>query len=595
MTDTRTIKDRVDIVQLLGEYLPLKKAGANWKAPCPFHHEKSPSFMVHPEKQIWHCFGCAKGGDIFTFIQEMEGIDFPEALKLLADRAGVKLENNFKSEVNTSQRNRIYEINAKAAYFFHRFLLDIKTAEPARAYLARRGLKSETMEKWQIGFAPDQWELLTQYLLKQGFSIDDLVAAGLTIKKDNADVASGRGFYDRFRGRIMFPIWDTHGNVAGFTGRVLVETANSGGKYVNTPQSPVYDKSRIIYGLDKAKMAIKTKDQAVLVEGQMDVIACHQVGMENVVAASGTALTLEQIKILKRYSNNIAIAFDADAAGQNAAKRGIGIAMQEGMNIRVIRIPDGAGKDADECLKTNPTVWFDAVKNATEVMNWYFANILGKVNLKDPKQKRQAAADLLEEIAKIPYAVEKDEWLKRLGDKLDIDAAVLRVEAKKPKATTTIGTRTSVPNQPKTLTADNSGNVVSRIFSLFLKYPQLFAVNIGILHREYVEDAGYQTLYELLEKHYNKDGFDLDLLKADFGLPNGENTLDILQLQADKDYAELNLTEAGKEIAILIARVKRNWTKSRRDELRRELMFAEAAHDQAKSSALLAELQHLID
>ena len=233
MTDLQAIKDRVDIVQLISEYLQLKKAGVNWKGRCPFHQEKTPSFMVQPEKQIWHCFGCGKGGDAFSFVEEMEGLDFPEALKLLADRAGVKLEQ-YRSEIDKSQKNRLLEVNAKAAYFFHHFLLEMEAAKPARDYLSGRGLKQETINKWQVGYIPDQWDLLTGYLLKKGNSIDDLVASGLTIKKDGANASSGKGFYDRFRGRIMFPLFDTHGSIVGFTGRILVEKENSGGKYVNT-------------------------------------------------------------------------------------------------------------------------------------------------------------------------------------------------------------------------------------------------------------------------------------------------------------------------------------------------------------------------
>lgn len=370
-TDIQAIKDRIDIVQFIGEYLPMKKAGANWKAVCPFHNEKSPSFMVHPEKQIWHCFGCGKGGDIFTFVQEMESLEFIEALKLLAKRAGVEVKLD-RGESNQSQRNRLLEINSMAAYFFHHVLLELPGAENARHYLDDRQLKKQTILDWQVGYAPDQWELLTKYLLKKGFGIDDLVLSGLTIKREGADARTGRGFYDRFRGRIMFPICDPHANVVGFTGRILVETENSGGKYVNTPETLLYEKSRILYGIQRAKTEIKSKDLAVLVEGQMDVIACHQAGMTNVVAASGTALTFEQIKLLKRYTNNIAMAFDADSAGERAGKRGIQIAVEEGMKVKVIVIPAGAGKDADECLKKNPQVWFEAVQSAQDVMDWYF-------------------------------------------------------------------------------------------------------------------------------------------------------------------------------------------------------------------------------
>src|SRR3989339_1072291 len=389
--EVQQIKDKIDVADLVGEYVQLKPAGVNRKGLCPFHHEKTPSFMVSPERASWHCFGCGKGGDIFTFIEEIEGMEFKEALKYLANKAGVTLTSNFKSEVNSSQKNRLKELNNEAARFFHNFLLKMSVSKPALDYLLNRGIKMETIEEWRVGYIPEQWDLLTQYLLKKGFAIDDLVASGLTIKRDNADPKTHRGFYDRFRGRIMFPIWDVQGEVVGFTGRILVEKENSGGKYVNTPQTIVYDKSRVIFGLNKAKQEIRARNLIVMVEGQMDVIACHQAGMKNVVASSGTALTEEQVHLLKRYSNNVAIAFDADAAGQNAAKRGIDVAMQEGMNIRVIQIPPGEGKDADECLQKNPEVWFKAVAEAVSVMDWYFKNILFGVNLHDPRKKQQTA------------------------------------------------------------------------------------------------------------------------------------------------------------------------------------------------------------
>ena len=214
--EVQLIKDKIDVADLIAEYVQLKPAGINKKGLCPFHHEKSPSFMVNSERQGWHCFGCGKGGDIFTFVQEMEGMEFKEALKHLANRAGVQL-TSYRSDVDSSQKNRLKDINIEVARFFHNFLLKMPTAKSAMDYLISRGLKNETIEEWQVGFVPEQWELLTQYLLKKGFSIDDLVASGLTIKRDGADATSGRGFYDRFRGRIMFPIWNVHGEVVGFT------------------------------------------------------------------------------------------------------------------------------------------------------------------------------------------------------------------------------------------------------------------------------------------------------------------------------------------------------------------------------------------
>jgi DNA primase len=603
MTDTQAIKDRVDIVQLISEYMQLKKAGVNWKGNCPFHKEKTPSFMVHPEKQIWHCFGCGKGGDVFTFLEEMEGLEFSEALKLLADRAGVKIEN-FAPEINKSQKNRILEINEKAAYFFHHFLLEMAAAQNARDYLNRRQLKQETIEEWNVGFIPEQWDLLTQYLLKKGNSIDDLIASGLTIKKEGADLASKKGYYDRFRGRIMFPIWDVHGNIVGFTGRVLVETERSGGKYVNTPQTLVYDKSRVLYGLNKAKMEIKNKDLTVLVEGQMDVIACHQAGMKNVVAASGTALTLEQVRLLKRYSNNIAMAFDADAAGQHAAKRGIDVALEQGLNIKIIQIPEGAGKDADECLKKNPAVWFASVEKSKEAMEWYFSSVLSGLDTGDPKKKRQAAETLLPEIARLPFATEKEHWIKNLSERLDVDVSILREEISKYKKSVQGAHAVNAARQSAGKPAENSQMADSKqgyylraenLWSLLLKYPALIRAHASYLKPEYFTSTPYAALYEKTIEQYNNNEINVEVLSGQLQAEKSQNAVNILLLKADKDFSEFGEEDASDEVASLLVKIKEDWTRDRRKYLAAELIKSQIAGDKDSSNRILREIVELND
>ncbi len=593
MTDTQAIKDRLDIVQIIGEYVRLKKAGINYKANCPFHNEKSPSFMVQPEKQFWHCFGCAKGGDVFSFLQEMEGIDFSEALKILANRAGVKLDD-YAGEVNKSQKNRIVEINNKAVYFFHHFLLDMPAAQGARDYLQRRQLSQETIVDWQVGFIPEQWDLLTKYLLQKGNSVDDLLASGLTIKKEG-----GNSFYDRFRGRIMFPIWDVHGNVVGFTGRVLVETEKSGGKYVNTPQTLVFDKSRVLYGLNKAKIEIKSKDFTVLVEGQMDVIACHQAGMKNVVASSGTALTFEQVKLLKRYSNNIAIAFDADAAGQNAAKRGIDLALEQGMSIKIIQIPVGAGKDADECIKKDKAVWFKAVAEAREVMDWYFTSALTGINKNDPKQKQKVSDTLLAEIIRLPYAVEREHWLKKLSYELGVEQITLsqemtRIQTAQPKNFSDVKQNNQgVKVIKKEEWTENTKFVllVENFLTLLLKFPSLFSQYALKLRPEFFAQNQFAGLYESLKKHYNGT-IDLNAIKHD--LSKEEQTLvDILLLKLDKDYSGFDLKEADKEAQILFEGIKSDWQKNRRQELSIKLKQAESSQDPEAVKQIIQEIMSL--
>jgi DNA primase len=598
MADTQLIKDRLDIVALIREYVPLKKAGANWKAPCPFHHEKSPSFMVHPEKQIWHCFGCGKGGDVFSFIQQIEGVEFVDALKLLADRAGVKIDT-FKSEAGSSERNRILEINEAAAVFFHRFLTELPAASAAREYLKKRGLKDETVKQWQIGFITDQWELLTQYLLKKGFGINDLVASGLTIRREGADIATGRGHYDRFRGRIMFPIWDVHGAVVGFTGRQLVENAEAGGKYVNTPQTICYDKSRVLYGLDKAKLEVKNKDLAVVVEGQMDVISCHQAGMTNVMAASGTALTGEQVRLIKRYTNNVAMAFDADAAGENAGKRGIEVALAAGLSVRVIQLPPGAGKDAAETLQKNPSDWFAAVEKAQNVMEWYIERTLARTDLNNPRQKQEAAEVLLAQATRIPYAVERDDWLKRISTALRIDQTIARDElkrlSKQPINQATPAVAATPAPAPQSLAVDQTTEgLATELWSLIAKFPQMYGEISESLKEEYLVGTTFVPLYEASQKLYTSIGqLELTALRQFFSIPNQENYLDVLELRPYRNFDTLTLAVATKEAQQILGRLKQAFTKKRRSAIQQELAAAEARHDGEAVNMLLQELKLL--
>lgn len=601
MTDTQTIKDKIDIVGLIQEYLPLKKAGSNWKANCPFHHEKSPSFMVQPEKQIWHCFGCGKGGDIFSFLQEMEGLEFPEALKILADRAGIKLDN-FRSEINQSVRNRILEINNKAAYFFHHFLLEIPGAKAARDYLEKRGLTKQGIINWQVGYIPDQWDLLTKYLIKKNFSIDDLVSSGLTIKREGANSSDGRGFYDRFRGRIMFPITDPHGNIVGFTGRILVEKENSGGKYVNTPQTSAYDKSRVLFGLNKAKTAIKSADLAVVVEGQMDVIACHEAGMKNVVAASGTALTPDQVRMLKRYSSNIAMAFDADSAGIKAAKRGVDIAIAEGLNVKVIQIPPGAGKDADECLKKNPAVWFQAVKDATDIMNWFFSITFSNKDASNPKDKQQIANELLPLVSLVPFAVEKDYWLRELAYRLGTDVSVLKEEIikikKNPINYGKIAENSNPIIKPMPIVETPLDALLERMVLLLNKFPESIKVVLGLLPdglSAYASRPAISALYDLLEKQYNNDKQYFSSVNFSSWLSQQEfiDELNVILLKADLLFADWDSRDTSAEAKILAARIKNEWQKIRRLEIQQLLSEAEKTGDRAKIEKLLVDLQNL--
>ncbi len=599
--DTQLIKDKIDIVDFINEYVALKPAGVNHKGLCPFHREKSPSFMVTRERQSWHCFGCNKGGDVFSFLQEIENMEFIEALRFLANRAGVPLEE-YKTDIDKSQKNRLKEINKEAARFFHNFLLKIAASQKAREYVQQRGLTQETVEEWKIGFVSDQWDLLTQYLLKKGFAIDDLVASGLTIKRDGADARSGRGFYDRFRGRIMFPIWDIYGDVVGFTGRVLVETETSGGKYVNTPQSPIYDKSRVVFGLNKAKQEIKSAGRIVVVEGQMDVIACHQAGMRYVIATSGTAFTEEQIALLKRYSDNMYIAFDADAAGQAAAKRGIDLALAAGMHVKVITLPEGAGKDPDEAIKKNKQVWFDAVNNATEIMNWYFAAAFKDKNLQEPQSRQKIAESLVTEILKIPYPIERDFWLHELSSRLSVGIDVLKEQMdltkksmQKKQAALSRTPQSAAVAQPLTeiVAKTRFDKTLERLSMLLIRFPTFATSEIFSLDETTLQTSSFWPIYEFLKKMYTTHGVLVTSQIRQNSPDNLANFLEVLLLKAEQEFFDYQESTTGAEIASLVAEIRGEVRKEKRKHIERQIQEAEKHGDKEMLNILLKKFQEI--
>src|SRR3989344_4778352 len=365
------VKQKIDIVSLISEYVPLKKAGRNYRAVCPFHSEKSPSFMVSPELQMYKCFGCAEAGDAFSFLQKYEGMEFREALKFLADRVGVKL-TSFRPGEET-EKERLFELNSLALRFYNYILLNHPKAKPALNYLtADRGLKRETVEMFQLGYSPDVPDAISQYLIgKKKFKAGELERAGIT-------VSNQRGAIDRFRGRIIFPLFDHRGNVVGFAGRVLPFDPRAGeiAKYINSPETAVYHKSRALYGLNLTKEEIKKEKKAVIVEGELDLISAFQAGIKNVVAIKGSALTEEQVKLLSRFAKEATLALDSDFAGSEAARRGIAQAQKEGLAMTVARL--GEYKDPDEAARANPAFLKSAIEAADGVWDFIIETVFAK-------------------------------------------------------------------------------------------------------------------------------------------------------------------------------------------------------------------------
>lgn len=421
MDPKEQIKRRVNLKELIGEYLELKPSGTTgYKALCPFHQEKTPSFHVSDDKNIWHCFGCGEGGDAFSFLMKMEGMDFPEALRHLGKRVGVKIKR-FDSE-KSNKRQRMIEINELAEKFFRKVLTDSNRAEAAREYLSSRGIDDDLQLRFGIGYAPDSWEALVKFLRKRGFKEKEGVEAGVFLEKQ-----SGTGVIDRFRDRVMIPIRDRHGDTVGFTGRIMPGNDDEKApKYMNSPSTPVYHKSKILFGLDTARQAMKREGEAVIVEGNLDVVASHKADVENVVASSGTALSEDQIALLQRYTDTLIFTFDADAAGFKAARRGIRLAIKAGCDVRVAELPPDAGKDPDDAVQKDPQIWVDAVSDTVPVLRYLIHQITHDKDLSNVDNKRAISKIILPEIAAIPDPIERDYWIQEIADLLHVDADAIR-------------------------------------------------------------------------------------------------------------------------------------------------------------------------
>jgi DNA primase len=398
------IKNRLDIVDVVKDYVSLEKAGANFRALCPFHSEKTPSFFVNQARQVWRCFGqCNEGGDMFSFVMKIEGVEFGDALRILAKKAGVELKKQ-NPEVET-KRKRLFDINEKATLFFEKQLQQSKSGKEAEKYLLDRKISKESIKEWRIGYSPTAKDALSKFLISQGYKKEEIIEAG---------VATGKGNYlfDRFRGRLIFPIFNLSGYVVGFGGRILSKE-DERAKYINTPATMLYDKSALMYGLHSAKSEIRKKDSVIVVEGYTDVIMCHQVGHKNIVSASGTAFTSKQLDILKRYTSRIITAFDMDEAGSSATKKGVDLALEKEFDVKVIMMPKG--KDPADVVAEDPEKWEDYVKKAVPIISFYFESVLGKYDLSDSHEKSKAAKEILPEIKKIKNSIERSYFVSELS------------------------------------------------------------------------------------------------------------------------------------------------------------------------------------
>ncbi len=520
------VKQRLDVVQVVSEYVKLQKAGHNYKAACPFHSEKNPSFFVFPDKQSWHCFGaCGTGGDIFSFIMKKEGVDFAQALRLLAGKAGVPLDTKVAPEkqAQNKEREKLYEINEAAAAYYHHILLNASEAAPARNYVAERGLSLETIKNFQLGFAPEGWETIKKYLKGKGYEEKQLLDAGLLVKRDDGSS------YDRFRNRLIFPIRNGQGQAIGFGGRALDDSLP---KYLNSPQTLIYDKSSSLYGIDRAKTAIRENDLAIITEGYMDVLTAHQYGYKNVVAFSGTSIVDKQIVISKILSRNLILALDADAAGEGAVSRSAemldkmlpvppfyGWVKYEDAHkaeVKILILPQG--KDLDDVIKDlikeDSLKWQKLIADAKPMVDFIFQSSIAKLDTTSSRDKSIAVERLLPLLAEMKDPLRQAHYLERLAHLLKIDEHFLIDTLRKFRTTERRRRGTTSANSlaPVAVTVVSSSPLEQYCLALLLQYPELKSESTE-LSPEHFENTENR---ELFTKWYDCD----DVSKLEDSLDN---------------------------------------------------------------------------
>ncbi|MFC1921181.1 DNA primase [Chloroflexota bacterium] len=477
------VKQKLDIAEVIGQYTTLKKAGRNMSALCPFHTEKNPSFYVYPEQQSWHCFGaCNTGGDVFSFVMKKENIDFGEALRLLADRAGVTIPMRFESEAGKDEKERIFKVNEAAALYYHNLLLNSPEAKKAGDYLQKRSISTETVSDFQLGFALNNWEALKQYLLEKEYTGDEMLEAGLIIASEDGKT------HDRFRNRLLFPIKDNRGRTTGFGARVLDDSMP---KYVNSPQTPVFDKSGTLYAINLAAPAIRQQDQAVIVEGYMDVITAHQNGFRNVIASMGTAVTEKQVNILKRLSKNLVLALDADTAGEEAMLRCVDYENSLDAEIKVVVLPEG--KDPDDAIREDSEMWQKLLDESMPVVDYTIRMVSSRLDMSKASDQSAAVDRIGSIIRKMKDPIRKAFYIQKLAQLTDKEVRTVEAALGRIKPMSGAGQ----PSRKETAPAVQpllSRPVEEQFLALLLQHPELKSLDTGILP-EYFENSENREIY----------------------------------------------------------------------------------------------------
>jgi len=570
------ILEQTDIVGVISDRIALKKAGRNYKTVCPFHNEKTPSFVVSPDKQIYHCFGCGAGGNAITFLMKHDGLEFPEALKTLADKANITLPaRRFSDESQNSAANKLYQLNDMAKDFYKAYL-KTPNGQLSYRYLKNRDISDEAIQTFELGCAPNIWDGLIQFFKKKGEDIPRLEKIGLVISRENKG-----GYYDRFRNRVIFPIYDIKQKVRGFGARSLSEGQP---KYINSPETPIYQKGRHLYGLNFTKGFIKEKDFAIIVEGYLDLIIPYQHGVKNIVATLGTALTTEQIRLLKRFSKTVVIVFDADNAGQEASLRGLDLLISSDMNVRIATLPEGY--DPDSYVRKHGAVAFEAAITSSKDLFDYKMGLLMKRYNKDGVRGRAAIATLmLPTISRIPNEILKFSFLKKMSDMLSIDESALKTELRKVK----IDYSYSVPvSQPRTVKKSVSYAELL-LLSIVLDNPKNLTVISEMLGTDHLREIVIQDILKIVEDMCNK-GMDIVPGRLIEHFKNDEEK----RIIAEAVGISETMVDKEKALFDCIQRIKEDNFKGNLNKLREEIRFAQDAKNRNRVNDLVSQYNELL-
>jgi DNA primase len=559
------IKARLPIEELVGQYCQIQKKGRNFVSLCPFHNDTHPSFLISPDKGIAYCFACQTGGDVFTFYQQIEGVEFPQALKDLAEKAGVELpkEKMFTPSIKKDEKERMRECLQEALNFYHEKL---KEHEPAKTYVADRKLTDDLISKFGVGYAPDSFDATYTHLLKKGYSRTEILGAGLGIQKELQE----ERIYDRFRNRIMFPIRDHQGNLIGFGGRTL---GADDAKYINSPEGPLYNKSTILYGHSHAKEAIRASKKVILVEGYFDVIACHRIGVENVVAVSGTALTEKHVNILKRTADSVCLCLDQDNAGKQAAQRAFMLCKSQDMDVRTIKL--SAGKDPDECATLAPEeMRKSCLEGGVPYLDYVFS-ALSNASL----EKRKKLNLLLPLLESIPSAVERDDALKKSAELLGTTMTALQDDLKRAQQ---IETKRAEEKQREVKSPFNSSDL---LLGLLLLYPKHMSL-VGQLLPPEEEIA--KELYDALKSLNESDEETIDLSSIP---AKAAEHASVLLLYCEEHFGKWSESMALKELQKLQKKVNNDRLLAKQKELIESLRQAREEGKKMEEEKLLMQYQ----